>query len=65
MKNKLYRGCGYIGGVCKGLGSWSGIPSILWRLIFLFVVPGALCVYIGLWIFVKKKPLNDFQNEEE
>jgi len=55
MNKKLYRGCGYIGGVCQGLGNWSGIPSILWRLAFLFIIPGGLCVYLGLWIFLKKE----------
>ena len=52
MKNKLYRSNGYIGGVCQGLGDWSGIPSILWRVGFLFVLPGAFCVYVILWMFL-------------
>ena len=55
MNTKLYRGNGYIGGVCQGLGEWSGIPSILWRVAFLFVVPGALFIYIILWIFLTKE----------
>ena len=42
MSKKLYRGDGYIGGVCQGLGDWSGIPSILWRVAFLFIIPFAL-----------------------
>ena len=58
MNKKLYRGNGYIGGVCQGLGEWSGIPSILWRVAFLFVIPAALCIYLTLWFFIKK----DFQN---
>ena len=58
MNKKLYRGNGYIGGVCQGLGEWSGIPSILWRVAFLFVIPAAFCIYLTLWIFIKK----DFQN---
>tara|TARA_Y100001972_G_C7543493_1_gene273383 strand:- start:315 stop:500 length:186 start_codon:yes stop_codon:yes gene_type:complete len=55
INKKLYRGDGYIGGVCKGLGEWSGIPSILWRIVFLFVLPWALTIYIVLWIFLKKE----------
>ena len=34
MNDKMYRGNGYIGGVCGGLGEWSGIPSILFRIAF-------------------------------
>ena len=55
MNKKLYRGNGYIGGVCKGLGTWSGIPSILWRVGFLFVLPAAFWVYLILWIFLSKE----------
>jgi phage shock protein PspC (stress-responsive transcriptional regulator) len=55
MNKKLYRGNGYIGGVCQGLGEWSGIPSILWRVGLLFVIPGpAIIIYLILWIFLKK-----------
>jgi phage shock protein PspC (stress-responsive transcriptional regulator) len=56
MTNKLYRGGGYIGGVCQGLGKWSGLPSILWRLIFLLTpIPSAFLIYIILWIFLSKE----------
>ena len=55
MTNKLYRGCGYIGGVCQGLGEWSGLPSILWRVAFLFFIPAAFWVYIVLWMFLSKE----------
>ena len=55
MTNKLYRRNGYIGGVCQGLGEWSGIPSILWRILFLFFIPAAVWVYLGLWIFLSKE----------
>jgi phage shock protein PspC (stress-responsive transcriptional regulator) len=54
MNKKLYRGNGYIGGVCQGLGEWAGIPSILWRVLFLFVIPAAFWVYIVLWICLPK-----------
>ncbi len=55
MNKKMYLGNGYIGGVCEGLGDWSGIPSILWRIGFLFVFPYALGIYLALWVFVKRK----------
>ncbi|RLD26862.1 MAG: hypothetical protein DRI70_05135 [Bacteroidetes bacterium] len=60
MMSNLYRGNGYIGGVCKGLGNWSGIPSILWRVGFLFIFPWAFWVYLTLWIFLKKE-LSEFK----
>ena len=55
MENKLYRGNGYIGGVCQGLGEWSGIPSILWRVAFLCIIPAAFWIYIILWMFLSKE----------
>lgn len=55
MNKQMYLGKGYIGGVCEGLGEWSGIPSILWRIGFLFVFPYALVIYLALWFFVKRK----------
>jgi phage shock protein PspC (stress-responsive transcriptional regulator) len=51
---KLYRRNGYIGGVCAGLGEWSGIPSILWRILFLFTA-GSFWAYLLLWVFVEQK----------
>lgn len=55
MNEKLYRRNGYVGGVCQGLGEWSGIPSILWRLIFLFTpIPSAFLMYVVLWVVLKK-----------
>jgi len=54
MNGNLRRGNGYIGGVCEGLGKWTGIPSILWRLIFLLANFPSILVYVILWIFVKK-----------
>tara|TARA_B100000497_G_scaffold127870_1_gene171483 strand:- start:731 stop:976 length:246 start_codon:yes stop_codon:yes gene_type:complete len=54
MNKKLYRGNGYIGGVCEGLGEWSGIPSILWRVGFLSSIPATFWVYVILWIFLSK-----------
>ena len=57
MNKRLYRGNGYIGGVCEGLGEWSGIPSILWRILAIFLAsfPVTVVIYILLWIFVEPK----------
>jgi phage shock protein PspC (stress-responsive transcriptional regulator) len=57
MNKRLYRGNGYIGGVCEGLGDWSGIPSIIWRIlaIALPAFPATVAIYILLWIFVEPK----------
>ena len=55
MRNKLYRGNGYIGGVCEGLGNWSGLPSILWRISFIFFVPAAFWIYLLMWILLSKE----------
>lgn len=55
MNKKLYLGNGYLGGVCEGLGEWSEIPSIIWRLAFLFIFPSAFIIYILLWTFIKRK----------
>jgi len=52
--DKLFLGDGYIGGVCDGLGKWSGIPPILWRIGFLFIFPYAFCIYLILWVTLKK-----------
>jgi phage shock protein PspC (stress-responsive transcriptional regulator) len=57
MKDRLYRNTvnGYIGGVCQGLYEWSGVPAILWRVAFLFIIPFAFWAYIILWIFVPER----------
>lgn len=55
INKKLYLGTGYIGGVCDGLGEWSGTPSILWIICFLFIFPYAFWVYIILWIFLERR----------
>ena len=44
-----------IGGVCGGIGEWSGIPPILWRIAFLFFIPAAFWIYIALWVLLKKQ----------
>ena len=57
MNKRLYRGNGYIAGVCEGLGEWSGVPPILWRIlaICLASLPTTIVIYILLWIFVEPK----------
>ena len=54
MNNNLLRYNGYLGGVCEGLGKWSGVPAILWRIAFVFFIPAWFWIYIVLWIFLKK-----------
>ncbi len=51
---KLFRNPkeGYLGGVCHGLGEYTGSDPILWRVGFLLCL-GPL-VYVGLWIFTKE-----------
>ena len=51
------RGDRWLGGVCGGLATATGLPAWLWRLIFvLFVVCGGtgLLVYVLMWILVPK-----------
>jgi phage shock protein PspC (stress-responsive transcriptional regulator) len=55
MNKNLYRENGYIGGVCEGLGNWSGIPSILWRIGFILIFPYPIWAYLILWFFIKHK----------
>ena len=58
MDKKLYRVKGCIGGVCKGLAEWSGVPPALWRIIFIIgldVGGWAFWIYILMWIFVERK----------
>lgn len=46
---------GYVGGVCQGLGEYTGIPSILWRILTVATLSfGSSLVYLLLWIFLKK-----------
>lgn len=55
--NKLYRSKSdrWIAGVCGGLGKFTGVPSIVFRLIFLFAGV-SLFVYLLLWIFIQEDP---------
>lgn len=45
----------YIGGVCGGLGEYTGIDAIFWRIGFLFTLKWTLPFYLIFWIFVKRK----------
>jgi len=48
-----------LGGVCSGLGRWTGTDPILWKLIFIFgfFFPGfpAFLIYILMWIIVPEE----------
>lgn len=50
---KFVRKDGYVGGVCAGLGHYTGIAPILWRIGFL--VTGWVLIYILLWAFTKQE----------
>ena len=52
-KNRLVRfpGKGYVGGVCHGIGEYTGTNPILWRLIMIFGCFWGM--YAILWIFLK------------
>jgi phage shock protein PspC (stress-responsive transcriptional regulator) len=53
--NKFYRSNEkYVGGVCGGLGNYTGIDPIVWRLAFLFI-PSAFWIYIAMWAFTENK----------
>tara|TARA_B110001452_G_scaffold86516_1_gene70691 strand:- start:238 stop:999 length:762 start_codon:yes stop_codon:yes gene_type:complete len=52
---KLFRGYGFIGGICQGLANWTVIKSNTWRIIFLFFLPVSLGFYMYLWLGLKKK----------
>lgn len=54
--NKFYRESRntYVGGVCGGLGNYTGIDPIVWRLAFLFI-PSAFWIYIAMWAFTENK----------
>jgi phage shock protein PspC (stress-responsive transcriptional regulator) len=51
--SKFKRKKGYVGGVCEGLGNWSGIDPIIWRIGF--VLTGWILVYIIIWAFSEKE----------
>ena len=54
--NKFYRSDdnSYVGGVCGGLGNYTGIDPIIWRLAFIFI-PSAFWVYVAMCIFTEKR----------
>lgn len=55
MRRKLYRepNEGFVGGVCAGLETHTGIDALVWRLATLFI-PGGGCMYILLWILTEE-----------
>jgi phage shock protein PspC (stress-responsive transcriptional regulator) len=44
---------GYVGGVCHNLGKMTKVPSLLWRLIFLFGNFPSILIYLLLWVFME------------
>ena len=50
---KFKRRNGYLGGVCEGLGDYTNIDAIFWRLLFLFVA--GLVPYLIIWVLTEKK----------
>lgn len=59
--SKFYRRGGYIGGICEGLGDLFGMPSIIFRIIFLFGNFPSVLVYLIIWIFTKRIKSNEFE----
>ena len=51
-KLKRFPNSGYVGGVCHGIGVYTGTTPIIWRIIALFTP--SFWIYIILWIFLKK-----------
>lgn len=45
---------GYIGGVCEGLGEYTGLDPIIFRLAFVFI-PGSGWPYLFMWFLTKNK----------
>jgi phage shock protein C len=42
----------YISGVCGGLGRYTSIDPIIWRILFIFV-PNAIWIYLIIMILTK------------
>ena len=56
----------WIGGVCGGLGTYTPLPSWLWRVIFCFISLFwglGVVIYILLWIFMPKEPVQEQTHE--
>jgi len=57
----LYRDSenGKLGGVCSGVARWTGVPSVVWRLIFTAMFFGwgtGLVLYVLLWFLMDDPP---------
>lgn len=51
----LRRKNSYVAGVCGGLEDATGIAAILWRILFIFILPYAFWIYVGIWCFTKER----------
>ena len=52
------RGDRWLGGICGGLGQFTGVESWIWRLVFVFCAIWAgsgLLIYLLAWIFVPEE----------
>lgn len=60
---------GVIGGVCSGIGDYTGLDPIIVRIatVIAFFVTGSLIfwLYIGLWIFVPKDQRAPYRREHK
>ncbi|MBK8051580.1 MAG: PspC domain-containing protein [Anaerolineales bacterium] len=59
VKSQLRRQDGVVAGVCGGLGEFTGIDAMWFRLLFLFMMlPGGLpgiLIYLILWLVIPRK----------
>jgi phage shock protein PspC (stress-responsive transcriptional regulator) len=46
----------YIGGVCGGLEEYTGIDSLLWRILFVCLAKWLLVPYLMIWFFSSPPP---------
>jgi len=59
----------FLGGVCGGIGDYSGTDPIIWRLIFLLGAPFSgvlpfLFIYIVMWIVIPREDVNPNEKTE-
>jgi len=59
----------FLGGVCGGIGDYSGTDPIIWRLIFLLGAPFSgvlpfLSIYIVMWIVIPREDVKPNEKTE-
>jgi len=50
----------YISGVCGGLGRYTGIDPIIWRMAFIFI-PNAIWIYLIIALFTDEENYINYQ----